>query len=287
MTGYREEIARRLKDAREAAGLSLSEVSAAIRVRPVYLTAIEAGEFERLPALPQTLGFTRSYARYLDVDVDEPLSHLGEEIHRHIDSADYSEPEPVWTVSPRRAGYVSAGVVLAALVLGFAFIDLSDEPPVSEPQTASLRSGAARATASVPVDQARPVTPAPAAETLAVAQAVPADAPVTAQFHAQMLDALAGEQRISSVDEVPVAESVSGTEAAAVPAGGRFVKSDVYLRSEPSNAGSVVGVLNGCELVSYSAASESGQWARVDRSDGAAGWVFGAYLSDEKPARCG
>lgn len=280
MTEYRDEIARRLKNAREAAGLSLSDVSAAIRVRPVYLTAIEAGEFERLPALPQTLGFTRAYARHLSVDLEEPLSHLGEEIHRHIESTDYSEPEPVWTVSPRRAGYVSAGVAIALLVLGFAFIDLSDEPRVSEPQTASFRSNAARATVPAPVDEVRPAPAVPAAEVPAAAvSSVPADAPVTAELYTMLQQPLAEDASVSSVDEASV--------PAISPMDGRFVRSDVYLRAEPTNSGNVVGVLSGCELVSYAAASESGQWARVGRADGAEGWVFGAYLSTEKPARCG
>lgn len=93
MSGYRDEIGQTLCTARQAAGLTLGDVAAKIRIKPVYLEAIEAGRFERLPALPQTLGFTRAYARHLKVDVEAPLARLGEEVHRHIDSADFSAPE--------------------------------------------------------------------------------------------------------------------------------------------------------------------------------------------------
>src|SRR5690606_41510048 len=78
MTGHREEIARRLNEARLAAGLTLRDIADSLRIKPVYLQAIEAGQFERLPALPQTIGFTRAYAKHLDVDIEAPLTRLGE-----------------------------------------------------------------------------------------------------------------------------------------------------------------------------------------------------------------
>ncbi len=102
MKSHRDEIGHALREARQAAGLSLGDVASRIKVKPVYLQAIEAGEFDRLPALPQTLGFTRSYARLLDVDVAEPLAQLGEEVHRDIESADYSSPDPSWREIPLR-----------------------------------------------------------------------------------------------------------------------------------------------------------------------------------------
>lgn len=280
MAGHREEIGRKLREARQSAGLSLDEISQAIRVRPVYLTAIEAGEFERLPALPQTVGFTRAYARHLSVDLDGPLSALGEEVHRHIDSADYSEPEPVWTVSPRRAGYVSAGVLLGVALLGIFLIDFSEEGRKPAVEAASPRPAAA---ASTPIERAAP-QPASAyaerAEAPAAASPAVPSSPVSATLHRQMTALLAGQASISSVSEATA-------EPAAVPAGTiHFVSGDVYMRSSPANAGAVISVLNGCEAVTLAGADERGQWLRVGRSDGSSGWVYGAFIRAEKPARC-
>lgn len=275
MTGYREEIGRRLREARQSAGMSLTEISEAIRVRPVYLTAIEAGEFERLPALPQTVGFTRAYARHLGVDLDGALSALGEEVHRHIDSAVYSDPEPVWTVSPRRAGYVSAGVLTGVLLLGTFLIDFSEDRPVP----------AIEAAAPGPVAVKRePMGPTPTYVARDDTNAQPAapmpSPPVSAELHRQLELLLAAPREIAPASAAP-------QSTAAEPAiEARFVTGDVYFRSEPTNSGNVVGVLNGCEAVSLESIDERGQWLRVGRGDGTSGWVYRAFVSAEKPARC-
>ncbi|MBX3507421.1 MAG: helix-turn-helix domain-containing protein [Parvibaculum sp.] len=280
MTGHREEIGRKLREARQSAGLSLTEISEAIRVRPVYLTAIEAGEFERLPALPQTVGFTRAYARHLSVDIDKPLSALGEEVHRHIDSADYSDPEPVWTVSPRRAGYVSAGALLGVLLLGLFLIDFSEDRPVPAIE-ATARGPAISAPAAVERQPVRPATPQiesagmPAKPALALPSA-----PVSAALLLQIEALLATQAKALSVNELPASPQAAPASDA------RYVTSDVYLRAEPANTGAVVGVLTGCETVFLEKADERGRWLHVGRGDGSSGWVFRAYISAAKPAPC-
>lgn len=278
--GHREEIGRKLREARQSAGLSLAEIADAIRVRPVYLTAIEAGEFERLPALPQTVGFTRAYARHLAVDLDGPLSALGEEVHRHIDSADYSEPEPVWTVSPRRAGYVSAGALLGVLLLGLFLIDFSEDAPAP-----AIEAAAPRPAISQPVVAARaPLSPVPAYVERAEAPAQPVPSPASSPVSASLY---AGAKALL---EKPLAASPAGepsvTESAPSVEGQHFVTGDVYLRAEPANAGAVVAVLNGCEPVTLERTDERQQWHRVARGDGTGGWVYRAFIATDRPARC-
>ena len=283
MTGHREEIGRRLREARQSAGLSLAEIADAIRVRPVYLTAIEAGEFERLPALPQTVGFTRAYARHLSVDLEGPLAELGNEVHRHIDSADYSEPEPVWTVSPRRAGYVSAGALAGVALLGLAFIDFGDE---TAPAPAAIAPGHEMA-APATRDFSRPVSPyvERAAEPPRAA-GIASSAPVTASFHAALIALPARAEEISSVDGADVMAAGAETAVIEPPADARFVKGDVYLRAEPANSGAATGVLERCEMVTYDTADQRAQWYRVNRADGSSGWVYRAYITAEKPGGC-
>ena len=50
MTRHKEEIGQTRRDARQAAGLTLKDIADKIRVRPIYLQAIETGQFELLPA---------------------------------------------------------------------------------------------------------------------------------------------------------------------------------------------------------------------------------------------
>lgn len=62
-----------LKQAREAAKLSLSEVALATKINPKILNAIENGDMAHLPAKTFLKGFVRSYALYLKMDTDEVM----------------------------------------------------------------------------------------------------------------------------------------------------------------------------------------------------------------------
>lgn len=64
----------KLKTSREAAGHSLEDIAAMLRIRLVYLRAIEAGQYDILPAGPYVRGFLRTYANALGLDEAEVLS---------------------------------------------------------------------------------------------------------------------------------------------------------------------------------------------------------------------
>lgn len=62
-----------LKQAREKANLSVSEVALATKINPKILTAIENGDSAHLPAKTFLKGFVRSYALYLKMDVEDVM----------------------------------------------------------------------------------------------------------------------------------------------------------------------------------------------------------------------
>jgi transcriptional regulator with XRE-family HTH domain len=61
-------IGEALRQAREAAGLTLAEVAERTKVRPGILAEIEADDHDRLPALTYSLGFVKAYARTVGMD---------------------------------------------------------------------------------------------------------------------------------------------------------------------------------------------------------------------------
>jgi cytoskeleton protein RodZ len=65
------EISRRLRSARERAGLSIEDIAAATKIRRAALLAIERGEFERLPGDFYARAFLRSYAREVHLPPEE------------------------------------------------------------------------------------------------------------------------------------------------------------------------------------------------------------------------
>ncbi|WP_411819133.1 TonB family protein [Hyphococcus formosus] len=60
-----------LAASRIAAGISIEELSDAIKVKATHLQSIEAMRPDLLPPLPYVIGFVKAYARHLGLDADE------------------------------------------------------------------------------------------------------------------------------------------------------------------------------------------------------------------------
>jgi cytoskeleton protein RodZ len=67
-------LGERFRAAREARGLTLSEVSEQIRIRSVYLAAIEEENWSTIGAAVYVRGFLRTYARFLGFDPEEVVA---------------------------------------------------------------------------------------------------------------------------------------------------------------------------------------------------------------------
>lgn len=67
---------QRLREAREAAGLSREEVSTRLRLRLELIRALEEDDYAHLPPTAFVIGYLRSYARLLDLSADELLAML-------------------------------------------------------------------------------------------------------------------------------------------------------------------------------------------------------------------
>jgi len=94
MTG----IGSRLRQAREARGLSLEQVQKATRIKLMFLEAIETDRFDDLPGPVQARGFIRSYASHVGLDADELLAQIDGSAgapHPGTASAGTTQPEPI------------------------------------------------------------------------------------------------------------------------------------------------------------------------------------------------
>ena len=63
-----DELGNILREAREAKGLTLSEVQDKTRISTKFLTAMENGQYNLLPTPIHVRGYLRNYARFLDLD---------------------------------------------------------------------------------------------------------------------------------------------------------------------------------------------------------------------------
>jgi len=113
-----------LAKAREAAGLTIEQVSAQTRVRERHLLALEKGDFAAVPGRTYVVGFAKSYARAVGLNEAEIGAAIAREFERQASVADV-EPEPAFAPGdparvPSSAFAWAAGIaVLVLAVAGF------------------------------------------------------------------------------------------------------------------------------------------------------------------------
>lgn len=109
-------VGERLRAARLAAGLDLSDIAGRTRVPLRHLEAIERGDYGALPAATYATGFTRAYARTLEMDEVALVNDLRGEL-QHI--AEAPEYQPYEAADPARVPprWLAWGGVAAALVV--------------------------------------------------------------------------------------------------------------------------------------------------------------------------
>jgi transcriptional regulator with XRE-family HTH domain len=73
-----QSLGEKLRQAREARGISISEVAEQTRISTLYLKSIEADDYKPLPGGIFNKGFVRSYARYVGFDENEALQDYNE-----------------------------------------------------------------------------------------------------------------------------------------------------------------------------------------------------------------
>ncbi len=114
-------LGERFRAAREARGLSLSEVSETIRIRSVYLAAIEEERWTAIGPPVYVRGFLRTYARYLALDPEEVVSDFNAATEpppsTESESADALPARP--RVSKRGSLLVWVAALVAVLLVAF------------------------------------------------------------------------------------------------------------------------------------------------------------------------
>ncbi|NLW07820.1 MAG: helix-turn-helix domain-containing protein, partial [Clostridia bacterium] len=128
-----EKIGTILRNARLDKGISLREVEEATKIRLRYLEALENGEFEQLPGRVYALGFLRSYARFLGLDVKELTERFKAEFPAEEEPyivEDYSISKP-GTERKKFPILLLIGVIL--FLWGVNFLYKTYQPPVEQP----------------------------------------------------------------------------------------------------------------------------------------------------------
>lgn len=116
--GAPDSVGTTLAIARERLGYDLHDVAHALRIRYVYLEAIEAGRYADLPGDAYVSGFLRTYGAFLGLDGNALVSRYREEVSGGLRRPELNFPKPV--AEGRMPGGVITliGVLIAAVAYG-------------------------------------------------------------------------------------------------------------------------------------------------------------------------
>jgi cytoskeletal protein RodZ len=111
---------QRLREAREAAGMTLEEIATTTRIPTRHLESIEAGDFARLPAPTYTIGFAKNFAAAVGLDRTE----IGDQMRTEIGGSRpvMTTPEVFEPADPARAMPIWLIAAAIALLLVFALL---------------------------------------------------------------------------------------------------------------------------------------------------------------------
>jgi len=177
-------VGERLKEAREAKGLSLEDIAAQTRIPQRHLESIETAEWDKLPAPTYTIGFAKSYASSVGLDRAEIGDQLREEMGGQrfvssqsevIEAADPARTMPIWLV-------LSAIIAVILIVVLMSWLNSrSLEQPANVALTEPAATAPAAPQASAPAPQQPAAQPAAAQGPVVLSAVAPAWIQVTDQ----------------------------------------------------------------------------------------------------------
>lgn len=109
----------RLQYAREAAGMSRTQVCEILRIPERHLIALESGDYAALLARPYAVGFSRSYAKIVGLDPDEIVAA----VRRELDAQQpVDQRRGVQTFEPGDPARVPGGGLIWLAALGMVVV---------------------------------------------------------------------------------------------------------------------------------------------------------------------
>lgn len=156
----------RLRAAREAAGLSRSDIAATTKIPERHIGSIEAGNFDALAGRSYATGFSRTYARAVGLDAETIVQMVRHEMGRgQLDDRRLTQTfEPGDPSRVPGQGVVWIGILGAIAVVVGAFIAWRSflYPAAELPSLLPPEASAPATTAAVPKVAAAAVPAAPA-----------------------------------------------------------------------------------------------------------------------------
>ncbi|GAB6157563.1 DUF4115 domain-containing protein [Desulfotomaculum varum] len=153
-----------LRNARIRKGYSFEYLEEATKIRAKYLQALENENFAVLPGQVYAKAFLRTYARFLELDVEQVMAEynqLSQETALHKNETE--QPQPTATARSKRWRYAVAGFAVIALLAFNALYHMGDSPEHNKPELPNTvqQPPANQTLPSAPINNNRPETGQP------------------------------------------------------------------------------------------------------------------------------
>jgi len=120
------EVGELLKSKRTQHEFSLDSVAKSLNLRKVYLTALENGDWEKMPGEVYAIGFLRQYAAYLHLDLNDTIEKLKSGQYQLTKPLTFPDPP----VAPKKSWMIIAAL---AFILLFVGLNVLNQPPAPLP----------------------------------------------------------------------------------------------------------------------------------------------------------
>ncbi|MCH7937384.1 MAG: DUF4115 domain-containing protein [Proteobacteria bacterium] len=209
-----------LKASRLRIGEDLREVSAILRIRHVYLEAIEDGRYDELPGTTYAIGFIRAYADHLGLDSDEVIRRFKGRTSGGEPAPELVFPEPISQAGIPGGAIVFVGALVAVLAYGVWYVKTSENDFLAE-----LISPVPDRLAKLAGEENKPEQAAPAPEpvqktepeTQPAGPAEPEKTPRAAEPPTPALASRTPDQAVPESEKIPVKVAEKVPQATPVP----------------------------------------------------------------------
>ncbi|RNC28981.1 MAG: Cytoskeleton protein RodZ [Candidatus Dichloromethanomonas elyunquensis] len=149
-----------LQDAREKKGLTLKNVEEEIKIRIMYLEALENEQYEILPGTAYTKGFLRTYSKHLELNSAHIIDLFNSSFQQKTPSESYPPLTPIQSTSVwfKPIVLLVMGLIAVAIVIGITYLSrMNIKPQLSDYKPAPLPT--APQTSTVPSSDQNTVQP--------------------------------------------------------------------------------------------------------------------------------
>jgi cytoskeletal protein RodZ len=122
------EVGELLRSERNKKTLSIDMVANALNFRKVYLEALEAGDWSRMPGEVYALGFLRQYAACLHLDLDHTIEKLKSGHYQLTKPLTFPDPP----VAPKKSWMIIAALTFILLFVGLNIFNHTPAPLPSQ-----------------------------------------------------------------------------------------------------------------------------------------------------------